>query len=463
MTTKNVEPSVTHGRYDTGSILPNRDPAKDKTVNDRKLSDLLMEMGKSILLHSNRAPSEISMAASIGLATAAWNAAVLETDANELAHGVSDNLDWGNARPWFEHRSSDVRELVDALVAYKKSRFPDDEREILIAELSPDGDLRVHWKPSDKVVHPDFGDKAKRAVSKARARPQPIAAKLNKMINRYRKRKVIDLSAVAEAKSRAEDLQRSVVKREELADYHPAHALYVYAQNQMAVFAEQICTLKEMARFEKLIGTAEEEYMPSGPPMSPLTKSFFTSWSLFDACYGLGNETIGSVITAIGPAIGLGPNLRRIFGILHTSRMGIYAHEGTNNDSTVCLRELATGSILSVVPTSGHEGQRGELWYVRLLPPPLPGAKDHIIFTTPYQLVMTGEDEWHAYFRRTLPDGPTEVRISEYERLMKFGPNRNYWNEFVFEAYVNHRSDVIFLKGLPDIAASRPHSAVNER
>ena len=80
----------------------------------------LMEMGKSILRHPNRVPSELSMAVSIGLATAAWNASVLETDAHELAQDVSDNLDWGSARPWFEHRSGNVRELIDALVAYMR-------------------------------------------------------------------------------------------------------------------------------------------------------------------------------------------------------------------------------------------------------------------------------------------------------------------------------------------------------
>lgn len=37
----------------------------------------------------------------------------------------------------------------------------------------------------------------------------------------------------------------------------------------------------------------------------------------------------------------------------------------------------------------------------------------------------------------------------------------NYWTELAFEAYVDHRSDVIFLKGLPDMAESRPHSRVN--
>jgi hypothetical protein len=463
LTTKNFENPIRQNRYGKGSILPDRDPDKDPTINDHKLSDLLMEMAGSILRNPNRTPSEPSMAASIGLATAAWNASVLKADAHKLAEAASNDIDWEGMTPWSEHRSGDVRALVDVLVAYKRKHFPDDEREVLIAELSPNGNLRVHWKPPDKVVRPDFGGNAKRALSKVWARPQPIAAKLKKMIDRYRKRKVIDLRAVAKANSDAEDLQRSIVKREDLTDYHPAHALYVYAENQMSVIAEQLSALKELARFERLISAAEEEYMPGGPPMSPLTKSFFVCWSLFDACAGLGDETIGSVITAIGSTIGLDPELRRIFEILHTSRMGIYAHEGINDDGTVCLRELVTSEILSAVPTSGYKGQRGELWYVRLLPPPVPEAKEYIVFTTPYQLVMTGEDEWNAYFRRTLSVGPTEKRIGEYERLMKFGPNRNYWNEFVFEAYVNHRSDVIFLKGLPDIAASRPHSAVNEK
>ena len=68
---------------------------------------------------------------------------------------------------------------------------------------------------------------------------------------------------------------------------------------------------------------------------------------------------------------------------------------------------------------------------------------------------------WLAYFHRTLPDGPNVDRIAAYERHMKFGKVNNYWSEFVFEAYLNHRSDVIFLEGLPDVPESRPHSGVN--
>jgi hypothetical protein len=41
---------------------------------------------------------------------------------------------------------------------------------------------------------------------------------------------------------------------------------------------------------------------------------------------------------------------------------------------------------------------------------------------------------------------------------LKWGTSRRYWTEFVFEGYVNHRPGAIFLKGLPDLPESRPHS-----
>ncbi len=45
-----------------------------------------------------------------------------------------------------------------------------------------------------------------------------------------------------------------------------------------------------------------------------------------------------------------------------------------------------------------------------------------------------------------------------YEQLMKYGLSRHYWNEYIFESYVNHVKEAIFLAGIPDIALSRPHS-----
>jgi hypothetical protein len=116
-----------------------------------------------------------------------------------------------------------------------------------------------------------------------------------------------------------------------------------------------------------------------------------------------------------------------------------------------------TGAVCRAIDPTGYRGTRGELWYVRVLPPPWPGG-EHVVFTTPYILLQPAEREWQAYFRRAVPEGNTQ-----YERHMKYGPARDYWTEFVFEAYVNHRSEAIFLTGLPDVAESRPHSRVHGR
>jgi hypothetical protein len=57
-------------------------------------------------------------------------------------------------------------------------------------------------------------------------------------------------------------------------------------------------------------------------------------------------------------------------------------------------------------------------------------------------------DDWLAYFRRTLP---ATAGLADYERHIKYGPTREYWNDDVFEAYVNHQADAIYLAGLPDV------------
>jgi len=51
----------------------------------------------------------------------------------------------------------------------------------------------------------------------------------------------------------------------------------------------------------------------------------------------------------------------------------------------------------------------------------------------------------------------TKTIANSLENMMKFGLSNNYWNETIFQAYVNHKSDVIYLKGLPDVSSSRPH------
>ena len=42
---------------------------------------------------------------------------------------------------------------------------------------------------------------------------------------------------------------------------------------------------------------------------------------------------------------------------------------------------------------------------------------------------------------------------------MKYGPDPNHWNEYIFCAYSGHKDEVIFLTGIPDIRESLPHAS----
>ena len=297
-------------------------------------------------------------------------------------------------------------------------------------------------------------------TAKKVATRRPIADRLIRKMRGYVGAKVVDLSAVRKGSKNAEALQKTVASRETLADYHPAHAIYVYAQNQTSVMAEQLMMLPEMDRFARLVENAQDEYVPSGPPMSPLTLSFFTCWAFFDACIGLGRETLGTTTMAVGKMFGMHEDLLRVIGLMQDSRMAVYVHGGFDDDKII-LRELVTNRICKAICPSGYQGRSGELWYARVFPPPFAGLDEHVVFTTPYVLIDPGERDWLAYFDRTLPHETPEKRIAAYERHMKWGPARDYWTEFVFEAYVNHRHDMIVLRGLPDVPESRPHSEAN--
>lgn len=267
---------------------------------------------------------------------------------------------------------------------------------------------------------------------------------------------VVELSAVRAGEAQAARLEEVVAARAELKDHHLAHAIYVHAQNQLAMMSEQLTQLRELAPIARVLAAVEDEFVPSGPPMSPLTTSFFTSWALFDVGAGAARETLATVAMAVGAAGGMHAELVRVMGLMQASHMAVYRHEGEDGDALL-LRDLVTERRCRAICPSGYRGRAGELWYVRVLPPPLPARDEHVVFTTPYVLIDPGEAQWRAYFDRHLPGGSNDVRLAAYERHMKWGPSPAYWSEFVFEAYVNHRHDTIYLKGLPDVPTSRPH------
>ena len=57
----------------------------------------------------------------------------------------------------------------------------------------------------------------------------------------------------------------------------PLHTVYLAVQHAASIFAERVSVLDEFEPYYEIVVQTEDEYMPSGPPMSPLTRSYFTT------------------------------------------------------------------------------------------------------------------------------------------------------------------------------------------
>ena len=100
--------------------------------------------------------------------------------------------------------------------------------------------------------------------------PLRIAEQLVARMKREVRGKVVNLKSVIAGRAAAEELQRTVVTKERLAGYHPAHAAYVYAQNQMSVMSEQLTALDEMAPFADIVSKAEAILRRTGRNLAKL-------------------------------------------------------------------------------------------------------------------------------------------------------------------------------------------------
>src|SRR5438128_121687 len=142
-------------------------------------------------------------------------------------------------------------------------------------------------------------------------RGNPIAGKVAAKMKREMRGKAVSFERFIASRAGAEELPEGVVTEEALAGFHPAHAPYVYAQNQVSVMSEQLTALREMKPFVDILSKAEDLYSPSSPPLSPLTTSYFTCWAFFDACAGPADETIGGLILEVAAAFGMRAELLR--------------------------------------------------------------------------------------------------------------------------------------------------------
>ena len=286
----------------------------------------------------------------------------------------------------------------------------------------------------------------------------PIATRIVRGLRAVKSARVVDLRAFREGTELAAKLGNGVAGRKDLVGFHPAHALYVDAQNQVSDLAEQLMALPETAKLADRIDAAQDEYMPSAPPMSPLTTSYFTCWAFFDATVGQHRETIGTCIVAAGKALGMAPSFLALVQSMQDSCMSVYMHEGFNANGTTTLRDIVRNDRVPCVVPCGWRGVRGELWLARVLPPPAGTGPDSVVFTTPYVLRNAREQDWLAYFDRTL--GASKGDANKTTAALKYSID---WSEYIFAGYAGHVTEAIFLDGLPDVPASLPHYSPRNR
>jgi hypothetical protein len=136
-------------------------------------------------------------------------------------------------------------------------------------------------------------------AKKSRNRPVTpgIAEQIIQKLKQFEQAKVVDLGLFRQAREFA--LQQRDEASEGLSDLHPFHAAATYGLKTVVNAANLIGELPELSKLMDRIEVAEGEYIPDGPPMSPITRSYFIYWTLFDLGIGLKNETLGTCVAAI--------------------------------------------------------------------------------------------------------------------------------------------------------------------
>ncbi len=127
-----------------------------------------------------------------------------------------------------------------------------------------------------------------------------ISQRLKKQVTKFNIQKLVNISDFYKAKQQAEINKESIKTLNQLNDLHPVHAVYVSAQNLVSFLAENLSEFPELKEYCDIVGKAEDEYMPDGPPFSPLTRPYFTTWAFFDVQFGKDKETIGTCLQDIG-------------------------------------------------------------------------------------------------------------------------------------------------------------------
>lgn len=271
-----------------------------------------------------------------------------------------------------------------------------------------------------------------------------------------KKRKIIPLDEIREVVSQSEQLLDTVSLPDRLKEYDPLHAIHIITQNLISVFAEQLSLLPELDPYYNKAVEAEDHFMPNFPPISPVTRSYFTMWAFYDLCFGKDKESIASLLLDLSEILDVPSDWVTMVELQRQSRMGVYEHGGFHEEK-ILLKDLISNQEFPCICPAGYKGTEGELWFARIVGSPLPSLDYKVVFITPYLLRGHDKTEWLAFFERQGITGNAPEKEQKLEAFMKHPPTDIYWHQFIVKAYDGYQKDGIFLRGIPDLPMTLPH------
>jgi hypothetical protein len=234
-----------------------------------------------------------------------------------------------------------------------------------------------------------------------------------------------------------------------------------------------------LARFHDEVA---EEYMPGGPPQSPVYDSFSMQFVLGSVPQGIGNETPYSVLARLLQRDPSRARLQSMAQSLADARFELYRVRSTS-DHRADIEPVRGGTALSVRLT-GPFLRPGDFGLLRVLS----FDNEHFIADSPY-LLRASEQDWLGHVARIVAQQQVPGTISAQhkasklsskeqakrrqkekakaarnepeeiiKRYLQFGLSARYWFDYVMDAYAGERRGIVFLAGVPDRPELLPHS-----
>jgi len=235
----------------------------------------------------------------------------------------------------------------------------------------------------------------------------------------------------------------------------PSFHAYAAAINVANEFAAQVLDMQDLLRFNDQLADVQEEHMPSYPPMSPVTSAFFAGWVVLDARDDATGITLGEVLVHYLKRQDEFDYVQKAMAALNVSFCSFYEVIDVDAEG-LTLWDTAAKQELPCWCSSGYRGRKGEIWYVRVLPPFVQGLTRSVTMNTPYVLTDSFRLIWEEFFQRH--QGSEAAPGRSLQEYLKNGKWLGYWLEFISQAYADHTGNMIRITGVPDDPASLPHA-----